>query len=76
VNPSGRLPVTFPVSEDEIPVNTQEQYPGINNEADYSEGLLVGYRWYDDQEIDPLFPFGTGYLFLSKTKKNSSLTIR
>jgi len=59
-NPSGKLPVTFPVSQDQIPVNTVQQYPGINDEAAYSEKLLVGYRWYDAKNVAPVFPFGHG----------------
>lgn len=35
-------------------------YPGINNEASYSEGLLVGYRYYDAMNVKPLFEFGYG----------------
>jgi len=54
INPSARLPVTFPISETQIPVNTPTQYPGINNEAEYSEKLLVGYRWYDAKQETPL----------------------
>jgi len=69
VNPSARLPVTFPMSNKQIPVNTVQQYPGIDNEAQYSEELLVGYRWYDAMEQDPLFPFGYG---LSYTTFNYS----
>jgi len=60
VNPSGRLPVTFPTSQSLIPVNTQKQYPGVNDEADYSEELLMGYRWYDAKNVMPAFPFGHG----------------
>lgn len=60
VNPSGKLPVTFSIAEEQIPVNTIPQYPGIDNEASYSEGLLVGYRWYDAKRVAPLFPFGHG----------------
>jgi len=69
VNPSGKLPVTFPMTQQQIPTNTQQQYPGINNQADYTEGLLVGYRWYDAHNIKPLFPFGHG---LSYTTFNYS----
>jgi len=60
VNPAARLPVTFPMTEQQIPVNTVKQYPGVNNEAEYSEQLLVGYRWYDENSENPLFPFGHG----------------
>jgi len=66
VNPSGKLPETFPVSEADLPTaGSEAQYPGIvdaNNirQVEYTEGLEVGYRWYDAQNIDPLFPFGFG----------------
>jgi beta-glucosidase len=59
VNPSGKLPITFPKSEDQIGF-TQIQYPGINLETEYTEELLVGYRWYNAKNIEPLYPFGHG----------------
>eukprot|EP01114_Cavostelium_apophysatum_P010971 TRINITY_DN2512_c0_g1_i1.p1 TRINITY_DN2512_c0_g1~~TRINITY_DN2512_c0_g1_i1.p1 ORF type:complete len:683 (+),score=141.26 TRINITY_DN2512_c0_g1_i1:29-2077(+) len=74
VNPSGKLPLTFPMSEDEIPVNTVEQYPGINNEAEYSEELLVGYRWYDANSVEPLFPFGHGLSYTTFDYANPQIT--
>ena len=65
VNPSGKLPFTFPVALSDCPVTTEEQYPGILGEdgiwqADYSEGIYVGYRWYESRGIKPLFAFGHG----------------
>jgi beta-glucosidase len=60
VNPSGKLPQTFPASENDLPTQTTAQYPGVNGHAAYTEGLSVGYRWYDAQGITPLFPFGHG----------------
>ncbi len=60
VNPSGKLPVTFPVSEKNTPLQTAEQFPGVKGRVDYKEGLLVGYRWYDTKAIKPLFAFGHG----------------
>jgi beta-glucosidase len=73
VNPSGKLPMTFPKAEDETPVHTPQQYPGVNGTAVYSEGLQVGYRWYDAQNITPLFPFGFGlsYATFRFTKLNA-----
>ncbi|WP_333770161.1 glycoside hydrolase family 3 C-terminal domain-containing protein [Streptomyces sp. IBSBF 2435] len=59
VNPSGKLPVTFPASLNDVPAHTTAQWPG-NGNVQYSEGLKVGYRWYDAQNITPLFPFGFG----------------
>ncbi len=60
VDPGGRLPVTFPAGETEQPAGTPLQYPGVNNEQAYSEGVFVGYRWYDARDVEPLFPFGHG----------------
>ena len=60
VNPSGKLPVTFPRSLAQVPASTPAQWPGVNGTVQYSEGLLVGYRWYTAKDITPLFPFGAG----------------
>jgi beta-glucosidase len=65
VNPSGHLPVTFPRSLLDVPASTAAQFPGLNGTVRYSEGLDVGYRWYDAHNLAPLFPFGFG---LSYTK--------
>ena len=60
VDPGGRLPITFPASMASMPTSTAAQYPGVNDVATYSEGLDVGYRWYEAEGIAPLFPFGFG----------------
>lgn len=60
VNPSGHLPVTFPKSLADVPASTPAQWPGVNGQVHYSEGVDVGYRWYDAKAIAPLFPFGYG----------------
>ncbi|WP_433364743.1 glycoside hydrolase family 3 C-terminal domain-containing protein [Actinoplanes sp. CA-142083] len=60
VTPSGKLPVTFPASLADVPARTAAQWPGQNNTVQYSEGIDVGYRWYDRQNIAPAFPFGFG----------------
>jgi len=60
VNPSGKLPVTFPGRLADVPARTPQQWPGAGGRVDYSEGLLVGYRWYDAEHIQPEFPFGFG----------------
>jgi beta-glucosidase len=60
-NPSGRLPITFPRSEADLPTAASTaEWPGDQNNIDYHEGLLLGYRWYDAKGIAPLFPFGFG----------------
>jgi len=65
INPSARLPVTFPPSDTLIPTNTKEQYPGIGGQVSYSEKLEVGYSWYDVNGVAPLFPFGHGLSYTS-----------
>ncbi|MCO5997192.1 glycoside hydrolase family 3 C-terminal domain-containing protein [Actinoallomurus rhizosphaericola] len=65
VNPSGKLPVTFPRSESQTPTSTPDRYPGVNGDVNYSERLEVGYRWYDAQGEQPLFPFGYGLSYTS-----------
>jgi len=74
INPSARLPVTFPVTQAQIPINTPAQYPGINKQANYSEGLLVGYRWYDAMNVAPLFPFGHGLSYTSFDYSNLQIS--
>nr|WP_259465200.1 discoidin domain-containing protein [Streptomyces sp. TLI_171] len=60
VNPSGHLPITFPASLSQVPANTPAQWPGTGGTVQYSEGLRIGYRWYDSNNLTPLFPFGHG----------------
>jgi beta-glucosidase len=60
VDPSGKLPITFPRSDADAPVHTEAQSPGIDGRVEYSEGLDVGYRGYDAEHLTPLFPFGYG----------------
>lgn len=62
VNPSGKLPITFPRRNEDNP--TYAFYPGGLNEP-YGEGIFVGYRWYDQKGIEPLFPFGHGLSYTS-----------
>lgn len=58
VEPQGRLPVSFPASLEDTPAF--EHHPGRNGVANYLEGRLIGYRWYDTVGRPPLFPFGFG----------------
>lgn len=74
VNPSGKLPLTFPKQLSDLPANTPEQYPGVSGVANYSEGIFVGYRYYDAQNIEPLFPFGFGLSYTTFGYKNLSVS--
>ncbi len=60
VNPSGKLAMTFPANEHQGPSAFFLDYPGDGMTVNYSEGVLVGYRWYDAKDQEPLFPFGYG----------------
>ncbi|HVX43629.1 MAG TPA: glycoside hydrolase family 3 C-terminal domain-containing protein [Mycobacteriales bacterium] len=59
-NPSGKLPVTFPTGIAQSPTPGAPRYPADHEQYVYSEKLQVGYRWYDAQGLQPLFPFGFG----------------
>jgi beta-glucosidase len=58
VNPSGKLPTTFPKRIKDTPAYSC--YPGENLQMSYDEKLLIGYKWYDRKKIEPLFHFGHG----------------
>lgn len=63
VNPSGRLPVTFPARIEDNP--SFYNHPGDNQTAVYGEGIFIGYRHYDAVKSTPLFPFGFGLSYTS-----------
>ncbi len=81
---TGRLPMTFPRSLSDTPTNTPAQYPGTFadgsttrpagsteiRKVSYNEGLKVGYKWYDAQGIEPLYPFGYGLSYTTFTYQN------
>ena len=60
VNPSGKLPVTFPVRLEDNGAHALCAYDPASTEAHYSEGIFVGYRWAQKKDIKPLFAFGHG----------------
>ncbi|MFE2145261.1 beta-glucosidase [Streptomyces sp. NPDC059456] len=61
VDPGGRLTQTFPADEHATPVGGDPvRYPGVGGRQEYGEGVHVGHRWYDAQQVAPLFPFGHG----------------
>jgi len=70
VNPSGRLPCTFPKKLADSPAHALNAYPGVNGTVRYVEGLFVGYRWYDSKQIEPLFPFGFGLSYTRYSYEN------
>ncbi|TIU14973.1 MAG: glycosyl hydrolase, partial [Mesorhizobium sp.] len=70
-NPCGKLTVTFPVQVEDIPGYLT--YPGEGNRHIYSEGIHVGYRFYDKRKLTPLFPFGFGLSYTSFEYSNLSV---
>ena len=67
VNPSGKLPFTFPVALEDVGAHKLGEYPGVPRndgsgivDEKYNEGIFVGYRWAEKNKIAPLFPFGHG----------------
>jgi len=87
VNPSGKLPLTFPKKLSDSPAHKSERtFPGVEEKVFYDEGIYVGYRYFDKEQIEPLFPFGFGLSYttfdyenlkLSKEKfsKNDTVTV-
>lgn len=72
VNPSGHLAETFPVKLSDNP--SYLFYGGEGNEADYREGVFVGYRYYDRKEMEVLFPFGHGLSYTTFAYSNLRLS--
>ena len=72
VNPSGRLPETFPKKLSDNP--SYLFYGGEGNVAEYREGIFVGYRYYDRKEAEVLFPFGYGLSYTSFEFSNLRLS--
>ena len=67
--PGGKLPMTWGKTLEDYPATSpahpERSAKGVDGKTTFSEGVLVGYRWFDDQKIEPLYPFGYG---LSYTK--------
>ena len=64
VNPSGKLPLTFPARLEDVGAHSVGEYVSKPSfkvvDVEYKEDILVGYRWFDTKKIKPLFPFGYG----------------
>lgn len=79
-NPSGKLPVTFPfVGRGFLNNISVSQFPGVNNAAgqptvNYAEGLNMGYRWYDANNVTPAFAFGHGLSYTTFEIASPSVT--
>jgi beta-glucosidase len=85
VNPSGRLPATFPASESQLPRPKLDGDPkdeAVRFTVNYHEGAAVGYKWFDLKGLKPLFPFGHGlsytrfsYSGLAASQKDGKLQL-
>ncbi len=68
-NAGGRLPFTWPKRVEDTPANdpafAERSFQGVDGKTTFSEGVLVGYRWFDRKKIEPLFPFGFGLSYTS-----------
>src|SRR5579875_1014400 len=73
-DPSGHLVVTFPRSANQGPATRPSAYPGLDNSAQYSEGIFVGYRYYDEHHQTPLFPFGFGLSYTTFALQDLQVT--
>lgn len=69
INPSGKLPWTMPVSIADSPAHATNSFPG-DKIVSYDEGLLVGYRWFDTKNIEPMYSFGYGLSYTTFGVKN------
>ncbi len=76
VNPSGKLPITFPASVSQLPRPQIPQPPDSSTpfNVNYTEGYNVGYKWFDSQNLTPLFPFGFGLSYTTFSFSNATLT--
>ena len=77
-NPAGRLPFTWPRSLDQMlandPAHPERSNRGVDGKTTYSEGIFMGYRWFDKQNLTPLFPFGYGLSYAASTYQNMKVT--
>lgn len=74
INPSGKLPMTFPKKWEDFP--SYGNYPGEDGVVYYREGIFVGYRHFDKEDIEPLFPFGHGLSYTKFSYSDIKITPR
>ena len=73
VNPSGKLAESFPKKVEDNP--SYLSYLGQNHRCNYSEGIFVGYRYYDTKKMDVLFPFGFGLSYTTFNYSNLKVSV-
>lgn len=73
VNPSGKLPMTFPKKLEDSPAHKLGEFPGVNGTVHYNEGIFVGYRYFDTYKVEPQFAFGHGLSYTTFKYQNLSI---
>ena len=74
VDPSGRLPITFPASDAETPQGSPTMFPGVDGTVNFGSDLDIGYRWYQANHVTPLFAFGYGLDYTNFAMSDPSVT--
>jgi beta-glucosidase len=74
INPSGKLPVSFPKVLEEVPAHKLGDFPGKNGVVVYREDIFVGYRYYDTYKVEPQFAFGHGLSYTDFAYTNLKLS--
>lgn len=74
VNPSGKLPVTFPKKMEDTPVYQLAEYLGTNGTVHYKDDIFVGYRFYDTYQVEPQFAFGHGLSYTTFDYEDLKIT--
>jgi beta-glucosidase len=74
VNPSGKLPITFPKHLDESPAHVLGEYPGDTVTVHYNDDIFVGYRYFDTYKVAPQFAFGHGLSYTNFTYSGMNVT--
>jgi beta-glucosidase len=75
-DPSGRLPITFPSSSNAQLATSATTFPGVNSVVDFGtsiSSLDIGYRWYQANDVTPLFPFGFGLDYTTFSLSHASV---
>jgi beta-glucosidase len=81
VNPSGKLPITLPKALKDSPVYINASFDGARK-VHYGEGIFLGYRYFDEKRVEPLFPFGHGLSYTTfeysdlKVEQDPELTVQ
>lgn len=81
INPSGKLPVSFPKLLEDVPAHKLGNFPGENGVVEYKDDIFVGYRYYDTYKVEPQFVFGHGLSYTTfaynslKMVKNADGTV-